>query len=506
MINSFAAGAGGAAVDRPTAWKSVSACARVAVAITATTAYPQDGFFDPEAGYPEYPWPSSISKSRNGVYAAVRQSLSMLGLDAERFGTPGWNPLSGIVKPGDLVLLKPNLVRECREGRPDEWEQIVTSASVVRAVIDYVIIALAGIGRIVVADSPQTDSDFELTVERTGLKGMLHEISRRANVSIDLLDLRSERWIVRDGICVGSQPLRGDPLGVIRIDLGKRSRFCDSASRARFYGASYDSDETNHYHSGGRHVYELCGTALAADAIICIPKLKTHKKCGMTGCLKGMVGLAGNKNLLPHYRVGSPSRYGDQFPEDRRSGRLEGAVVRCAKRMLSRRSRVAIALAGWLKPIGYSLFGSTHNVIRSGNWHGNDTIWRTVLDLAFLLAFADREGCLQETSHRRFFCVVDGIVGGDGNGPLDADVRASGLVIAGESPLAVDAVSARIVGFSPDAIPLLRNGFSADIGLAPCLQSQVEVALDGREEVFKGIDSIPTLVGYRPHFGWAGRI
>ena len=39
-----------------------------------------------------------------------------------------------------------------------------------------------------------------------------------------------------------------------------------------------------------------------------MPKLKTHKKCGVTISLKNLVGLNTNKNLLPHHSLGTPSR------------------------------------------------------------------------------------------------------------------------------------------------------------------------------------------------------
>ena len=47
-----------------------------------------------------------------------------------------------------------------------------------------------------------------------------------------------------------------------------------------------------------------------------------------------------------------------------------------------------------LKKLGRLYFGDTQRVVRSGNWHGNDTCWRMVLDLNkclfFSMARADR--------------------------------------------------------------------------------------------------------------------
>src|SRR5688572_19143714 len=74
-----------------------------------------------------------------------------------------------IVRPGDRVLLKPNLIRESHTHRPNEWEQIMTHAEVTRAVARIVASALEGRGTILIADAPQSDSDFALIRRRAGL-------------------------------------------------------------------------------------------------------------------------------------------------------------------------------------------------------------------------------------------------------------------------------------------------------------------------------------------------
>lgn len=476
--------------------------ARMTAVVRTGTEYPQEAPFDPVPCPPEYPWKEVRgSGAQNHAYDGVRRALAALGLDAGAFGKASWNPLGGIVKPGDTVLLKPNLVCEHRENRPDQWVQIVTSAAVVRAVLDYVCIALSGSGRVVIADSPQTDSDFGMVSARTGLLEMASAISRRSGLAVEVLDLRSERWLVSGGICVGTEKLTGDPAGVRRIDLADRSHFAGTPETPLFYGAGYDTAQTNAYHSAGRHVYEVCGTALASDVIISIPKLKTHKKCGMTGCLKGMVGLAGNKNLLPHYRFGPPSKGGDQFPDGRRRSRFENISVGAAKRMLVRGGKWTGFLFRALKPIGYRVFGSTARVVRSGNWPGNDTIWRTVLDLAAIFTYCDASGKILDRPARRFFNVVDGIIGGEGNGPLDADPVGSGLIVAGSSPLVVDAVTAAAAGFGPMALRLIGGGFVSPWGFAPCPPDSVKIVVDPGNRI-EGLDSMTPLVEFRSHFAW----
>ena len=62
-------------------------------------------------------------------------------------------------------------------------------------------------------------------------------------------------------------------------------------------------------------------TALQSDVFINLPKLKTHKKVGVTLNLKNLVGINGNKNWLPHYAIGSPEENGDQFPSKTTRGK-----------------------------------------------------------------------------------------------------------------------------------------------------------------------------------------
>jgi len=47
----------------------------------------------------------AIAEQPNPAYAGIRQLLRLAGLDAGRYGTPQWNPLGTLVRPGDRVLL-----------------------------------------------------------------------------------------------------------------------------------------------------------------------------------------------------------------------------------------------------------------------------------------------------------------------------------------------------------------------------------------------------------------
>jgi uncharacterized protein (DUF362 family) len=56
----------------------------------------------------------------------------------------------------------------------------------------------------------------------------------------------------------------------------------------------------------------------------------------------------------------------------------------------------------------------------------------------------------------RTFAIVDGIVGMEGNGPIQGTPKQVGVVVAGASPVAVDATCCRIMGLDPRKIGYLQ--------------------------------------------------
>ncbi|HUI41507.1 MAG TPA: DUF362 domain-containing protein, partial [Terriglobia bacterium] len=57
------------------------------------------------------------------------------------------------------------------------------------------------------------------------------------------------------------------------------------------------------------------------------------------------------------------------------------------------------------------------------------------------------------------FAIVDGIVGMEGNGPIQGTPKAAGVLVLGDDPVAVDATSARVMGLLPERMDyLVRAG------------------------------------------------
>jgi len=118
-------------------------------------------------------------------------------------------------------------------------------------------------------------------------------------------------------------------------------------------------------------------TALGADLLVSLPKMKTHHWVGATLSMKNLFGL------------------------------VPGSVY------------------GWPK-----------NVL---HWAGIDE------------CIADLHGVFP-----KHFCLVDGIVGMDGNGPIQGNQKTAGVLVAGDDAVAVDATCCRIMRLDPDKIGYLQ--------------------------------------------------
>jgi len=55
------------------------------------------------------------------------------------------------------------------------------------------------------------------------------------------------------------------------------------------------------------------------------------------------------------------------------------------------------------------------------------------------------------------FAIVDGIVGMEGNGPIQGKPKPCGVIVMGDDPVAVDATCARIMGLVPERVDYLAN-------------------------------------------------
>lgn len=400
---------------------------------------------------PHLSYHHNIFDNRNPVYKAVENLLYKLGLDAENFNRKIWNPLSEIIKPGDKVVIKPNFVsardRE-HELNDEELESTSTSPLVLKPIIDYVWKALKGKGKISIVDSPLEGTDFQNILNRLKFNNLIEKLQDEG-INIELIDLRdfifARKMICDDvhfkdysinlGLLI-KKNINGDPLGYRIIDLKKKSFFCSNKidfKTLRFH-RSNPTIPVKH-HSNYHNEYSISKTVLDSNVFINVPKLKTHKKAGVTLNLKSLIGITNRKHWLPHYRQGTPP-LGDEYP-----------TKLPLKELLHQK------LSRFPLPLGHSLIfniidiKNKKKIITEGEWSGNDTLWRVILDLNKILFYADKKGSIQNTIQRKYLSIIDGIRGGEGDGPLRPKPKKSGVLIAGFNPIVIDALAVNIMGF-----------------------------------------------------------
>ena len=357
------------------------------------------------------------------VKEALRKCFADIGLDPSV-------PLSGAVKPGDKVFIKPNWVASrWRESCPhkDNLYCVITHPSVIEAVTDFVVEALQGKGEVMIGDNPSIDADFDELMEFTDIR----RLEDKYDVPVSITDLRPlvcddlANYGKRDKMVSHS----GDPNGTVEVNLGRESMLY-GIDPARFRGVFDERDETVASHTGEMQLYTFSKSLYDADVYISIPKLKTHQKVGATLNLKGLVGSISNKNQLVHWQIGYPEIHGDEYP-----------------------SKEAWEAA------------QTAKVTHRGSWPGNDTIWRMVVDLYQAM----------QKKERKYLSVVDGIIAGEGQGPFCPTSKNANTLIAGEDLLAVDLAAARYMGLDPQKIKYL--GYFIDQGIMDC--QNISVLLNG---------------------------
>lgn len=64
---------------------------------------------------------------------------------------------------------------------------------------------------------------------------------------------------------------------------------------------------------------------------------------------------------------------------------------------------------------------------------------------------------------RRTFAIIDGVVGMEGNGPIQGEPKKAGVIVMGGDVVAVDATCCRIMGINPDGVRFLQ--LSSDLGI-----------------------------------------
>jgi len=224
--------------------------------------------------------------------------------------------------------------------------------------------------------------------------------------------------------------------------------------------------------------------------------------------LKNLVGINAAKNWLPHHTEGSPKNDGDEFPDLTAKRRIEQLAVKFARRIALRIPYLGPRLAIRLRSAGTAVFGSGNSAIRSGNWYGNDTTWRMALDLNRCLLFGNTDGTIRSHNPKRYYSLMDGIIGMEGIGPMQDQPVDSGVVIGETDLVCGHMVAARGIGFDWRKLAIIREAFHlSSIPITRWRPEDVEIKSDVAEWNGRFLDVENRIfLSFKPHFGWKGYV
>lgn len=369
------------------------------------------------------------------VYDEIRRILIDMKLDEKNIGTDKWNPFSSFIKKGNNVVIKPNLVRHNNMNDKDTIDSVITNITFIRCALDYTILALGQTGKIIIGDSPVQECDFEKVIQINELKKMIEKYKEKF-LNIELVDFRANNNPKIEGIT---------------IDLNKDSSLCElDETNGEYSIMNYDLKIMKEMHNKKNHSYIIPKQIIESDVIINLPKPKCHKKAGMTACMKNFVGTTARKECLPHHRTGSPNHHGDEFPEN-------DSMKNFHAQLRKQTYKKNIIVDSFRHLITIILKKRNLLYYESGSWYGNDTIWRTILDLNKIICYSDKKGHMQKDKTRTIFNIADMIISGEKEGPLMPTSKKVGIIVAGFDCYQMDKVICKIMGFNETKIKYLNE-------------------------------------------------
>ena len=384
------------------------------------------------------------------------------------------------------VLLKPNWVMHSIN---ENDEICLRTNDKFLLVITEVILELKP-QSITIADSPIQFCNWDKITH--DLKEELNYLSEKYEISIFLKDLR------RSVYDVSKNKIKTDIIPISKyviFDLAKKSYLEKISKKNKFRVTNYNPDMLNNRHSLGLHKYCISKELFSNDVIILIPKIKTHQKSGITGAIKNLVGINGDKDYLPHHRVGGTDLGGDCYPGKSKLRRISEYFLDIANKNIGSNNFYLYKL---FSVIFWRINKNSNYHKLSAGWYGNDTTWRMVSDINLIGNYGKEDGSLSESKIRTIYSISDGIIGGQGDGPLKPDPLPLGIISFSNNSVNNDAAMAKIMGFNINKIPLLYELLKNE-NINNCI-----INVNGNRINFEELDEYK--INTIPPSGWMGYI
>lgn len=346
--------------------------------------------------------------------------------------------------------------------------------------------------KVVIGDAPIQGCNWEKMINETFI-GNLSELSSEFFIPISVKDFRRRKYNANSNFLTADVNPESD---YIIVDLANNSLLepITKPGINNFRVTQYNPDRMLIAHGPGVHKYCITKELFAADVVFSLPKIKTHEKTCITGAIKNLVGLNGDKDFLPHHRIGGISKGGDCYPGGSYLRLWSELLLDNANRRLGRRSfyfwQKLSSLLWWI-----SRPGLEYN--RAAGWYGNDTTWRMVRDINYLIEYADAEGSFHDLPQRKLFSLCDGVIAGQGDGPLSPEPIALGVISLSNNTILNDIVYSLLMKIPPTKIPLLKEYFNTS-------SKVYKIFLNGRDISLEDIDNHS--VSVKPPKGWISYI
>lgn len=348
---------------------------------------------------------------------------------------------------GKKVLLKPNWVKH--NSNPQDEICLCTHPNFILAFVEILIEWRPN--SILIADAPVQGCNWSKLLTQDFLD-RVGQLSQSSGVDISIKDFR------RVAFSPETNQLEADkkPLDdYIIFDVAEKSYLEDITSdKNLFRVTSYDPDRLAESHHKGMHKYCIAKDVFDYDVIITLPKIKTHQKSGLTNSMKILVGINGDKDYLPHHRIGAVECGGDCYKGKHPFRRMSELVLDAANR---RRGRWLYHPLSYLSAALWRLSLPTKEQNLAAGWYGNDTVWRMVMDINMIALYGKADGSLSETPQRTLYTLCDGIIGGQGNGPLLPEPLPLGIIAFSNDAFAMDEVAGRLFKLNLEKVPLLKE-------------------------------------------------
>ena len=411
---------------------------------------------------------------------AIMEAMTSAGLGKKDLKFP----LKDIINPGEIVLIKPNWVIhknfnprfgvDCLYIQPQFIEQILDQLEGCRP------------GKVIIGDAPIQGCIFE----KIASPDWCRVIKEKYSFPIDVVDFRQtilENDTLDEDSIYSRENMGRKANDFLLFDLGSFSSLEEiSGSTNKFRVTQYSHHDLNNAHKKGKHQYLIAKELFEVDVILNLPKLKTHKKAGMTGALKNLVGINGSKNYLPHHRVGGSKMGGDNYPGFSILKRIsEYFTDQSSKNIGTKSYKFYRKIAGYFSTLANKIETKSDF---EGGWWGNDTTWRMVMDLNKIILYGNKNGELSREPLRKVYSITDAIICGDTEGPLSVEPVNLGVVTFSASSVFADLVHSTLMHFDWKKIPAVREAFNLkEFPIAQQKPEDVRVIVNGVETPLKEI-------------------